>query len=228
MNPDPPRVRELRVDGIRTVLREVSPAHDREAVVFIHGNPGSSADWAGLLERVGGFCRAVAWDAPGFGKADKPRDFPQTVDGHADFINKTLDTLGIDRAHLVVHDFGGPWGMRWAATHPDRFASAVLVNTGVLLDYRWHVLARIWRTPVVGELFMAITTRFGFCALLRRGNPRGLPREFLDRMYDDFDRGTRSAVLRLYRATDLGASVQALSEALRSTRPSRDRRVGSA
>ncbi len=182
MNPDPPRVRELRVDGIRTVLREVSPAHDREAVVFIHGNPGSSADWAGLLERVGGFCRAVAWDAPGFGKADKPRDFTQTVDGHADFINKTLDTLGIDRAHLVVHDFGGPWGMRWAATHPDQFASAVLVNTGVLLDYRWHVLARIWRTPVVGELFMAITTRFGFCALLRRGNPRGLPREFLDRM----------------------------------------------
>ena len=37
-------------------------------------------------------------------------------------------------------------------------------------------------------------------ASARRGNPRGLPRQFADRMYDDFDRDTRRAVLRLYRA----------------------------
>jgi pimeloyl-ACP methyl ester carboxylesterase len=215
MNPVSLRIRELHVEGIRTVLREAGPSHDREAVVFVHGNPGSSLDWASLMERVGGLCRAVAWDAPGFGKADKPREFPQTVDGHAEFINKALDALGIDRAHLVVHDFGGPWGLRWAATHPDRFASAVLVNTGVLLDYRWHVVARIWRSPVLGELFMAVTNRFVFRALLRRGNPRGLPGEFVDRMYDDFDRDTRNAVLRLYRATDVAATAQPLAEALR-------------
>lgn len=131
MTPQSLRTRELRVDGIRTVLREAGPANDREAAVFIHGNPGSSADWTGLLERAGGLCRAVAWDAPGFGNAGKPRDFPHTVDGHGAFISKTMDTLGIDRAHLVVHDFGGPWGLQWAATHPGQFASAVLINTGV-------------------------------------------------------------------------------------------------
>jgi pimeloyl-ACP methyl ester carboxylesterase len=54
-------MRELRVDGIRTVLREAGPANDREAA-FIHGNPGSSGDWASLLDRAGGPCRAVAWD----------------------------------------------------------------------------------------------------------------------------------------------------------------------
>ena len=47
---------------------------------------------------------------------------------------------------------------------------------------------------------MATTTRLGFRTLLRRGNPRGLPRAFVDRMYDDFDRDTRRAVLRLYRS----------------------------
>jgi hypothetical protein len=47
MTPQPPCTRELRVDGIRTVLREAGPANDREAAAFIHGNPGSSADWAG-------------------------------------------------------------------------------------------------------------------------------------------------------------------------------------
>jgi pimeloyl-ACP methyl ester carboxylesterase len=33
------------------------------------------------------------------------------------------------------------------------------------------------------------------------GNPRGLPRAFLDRLYDDADAGTKRAVLRMYRAT---------------------------
>jgi pimeloyl-ACP methyl ester carboxylesterase len=53
---------------------------------------------------------AVAWHAPGFGNASKPRDFPHAVDGHAAFISKTMDTRGIDRAHPVVHDFGGGAG----------------------------------------------------------------------------------------------------------------------
>jgi pimeloyl-ACP methyl ester carboxylesterase len=36
----------------------------------------------------------------------------------------------------VLHDFGGPWGLTWAADHPDRFASVTLVNCGVLRMYR--------------------------------------------------------------------------------------------
>jgi len=63
---------------------------------------------------------------------------------------------------------------------------------------------------------MATTTRLGFRTLLRRGNPRGLPRAFVDRMYDDFDRDTRRAVLKLYRATSNQAvTAQRMAEALR-------------
>ena len=47
---------------------------------------------------------------PGFGNASKPRDFPYTVDGHAAVIGNTMDTVGIGRALLVVHDLGGFWG----------------------------------------------------------------------------------------------------------------------
>jgi pimeloyl-ACP methyl ester carboxylesterase len=207
---------EPEIAGVRTPVREAGPADAREAVVFLHGNPGSSADWAPLLAALGARRRAVAWDAPGFGQAAAPASFQQSVEGHAAFVAQALDRLGIERAHLVAHDFGGPWGLRWAARHPDRFASAVLLGTGVLPGYRWHALARIWRTPVAGELFMATTTRAGFRALLRRGNPRGLPRPFVDRMYDDFDRATRRAVLRLYRSVDdPGAAGEELARALR-------------
>jgi pimeloyl-ACP methyl ester carboxylesterase len=208
--------RELNLVGVRTPLREAGPADASEAVVFVHGNPGSGADWEPLLETVGARWRAVAWDAPGFGGARAPAPFRQTVDAHAGFIGRALDALAIHRAHLVVHDFGGPWALHWAAENPDRFASAVLLGTGVLPGYRWHALARIWRAPILGELFMATTTRVGFRLLLRRGNPRGLRRTFVDRMYDDFDRHMRRAVLELYRSVpDVAAASERLAAALR-------------
>jgi pimeloyl-ACP methyl ester carboxylesterase len=139
---------------------------------------------------------------PGFGRADKPGDFTYTVEGYGRFLESALQELEVQRAHLVLHDFGGPWGLEWAVRNPDRLASAVLINTGALLDYRWHYLARIWRTRPAGEAFQATTTRTGLRTALRHGNPRGLSRAFVDRMYDDMDTGTSRALLRLYRATD--------------------------
>jgi pimeloyl-ACP methyl ester carboxylesterase/2-polyprenyl-6-methoxyphenol hydroxylase-like FAD-dependent oxidoreductase len=214
------RLRELRVGELRTPLREAGPPDAAEAVVFLHGNPGSSADWEPLLAATGRRWRAVAWDAPGFVRASSPAGFPQTVSAHSEFIGRALDALGIERVHLVAHDFGGPWGLAWAAGDPERFASAVLLGTGALPGYRWHALARLWRTPHAGELFMATATRVGFRLLLRRGNPQRLPRPFVDRMYDDFDRTTRRAVLELYRSVpDVARAGEQLAQAL----PSLDR-----
>ncbi len=102
----------------------------------------------------------------------------------------------------MLHDFGGPWGLQWAGEHPQAFASATLIDCGVLPGYRWHKFAKIWRTPVLGELFQAIGTRSGTRTFLNRENPKPLPREFTDRMYDAIDSGTKRAVLKLYRATD--------------------------
>jgi pimeloyl-ACP methyl ester carboxylesterase len=206
----------LDVDGIRTPMLQAGPPDATEAVVFVHGNPGSSQDWERLLQRVGRLARAVAWDHPGFGRADKPADFAYTIHGYAAHLARCLDALGITRVHLVGHDWGGPWGLRWAVDHPDGLASATMINSGVLLGYRWHYLARIWRTPVLGEVFTATTTRAGFGLLLRHGNPRGLPRAFVDRMYADLDRGTRRAILALYRATpDPAGGLAPIAAALR-------------
>lgn len=196
------RKAELVVDGIRTPLLEAGPAGNEEAVVFVHGNPGSSDDWFELMGKTGEFARAVALDMPGFGEADKPAGFNHTVDGYAGHLQAALEQLGIRRAHLVLHDFGGAFGLAWAVAHPEAVASVTLINTGALRNYRWHYLAKIWRTPVVGEMFQAGATRPAFHLLLKHGNPRGLPKDFVNRMYDDFDRETRRAVLKLYRATD--------------------------
>jgi len=212
----PVRRRTLRAGGIATPLREAGPADSPEAAVFVHGVPGSGADFEPLAAAAGKLGRAVAWDAPGFGKADKPEDFEQSVDAHAEFIDCALEELGVERAHLVLHDFGGGLGLAWAASRPRRLASVSLICTGVLLGYRWHRAARIWRMPLLGELVMATATRAGFGAGLRRGQRRRLPGPLLDRMYEDFDRGTRAAILRLYRSIDdIGAVARQRREALR-------------
>lgn len=150
--------------------------------------------------RTASFARGIAVTLPGFGQADKPRDFDVSIQGYARHLGAQLDELGVRRAHLVLHDLGGPWGLEWALGHPDALQSVVLIGTGVLLDYRWHVLARIWQTRLLGEAFLATSSRRAFRILVRRGQEKPLPRAFVDQMYDNFDRDTRRTVLRTYRA----------------------------
>jgi pimeloyl-ACP methyl ester carboxylesterase len=212
-----PREGRVEVGSIGAPLLESGPAGSTEGVLFVHGNPGSRLDWADLAGRVGeAGVRAVALDLPGFGQADKPDDFPATVPAYAEFIEGARIRLGLERIHLVVHDFGGPFGLTWAAEHPDAFASAVIVNAPPMAGYRWYPLAHVWRTPLAGELLHLTLVRPTFAALARRGHPRGLPRGFIDRMWRDYDGGTRRTVLKLYRATDARrmspASPSALAE----------------
>jgi pimeloyl-ACP methyl ester carboxylesterase len=205
---------EVSVRGVRSPALTAGPPVGAEAVVFVHGNPGPADDWRDLLARAGELGRAIAPDMPGYGHADKPKDFRYSVDGYAEYLAALLDMLGITRAHIVAHDFGGPWALAWAARHPGALASATLINTGVVIDYRWHHYARIWRTPVLGEVFMATASRPGFRVLLGRENPR-LTRDQLDRIYDaSRSWATKRAVLKLYRATP-AATLAAPAAALR-------------
>jgi pimeloyl-ACP methyl ester carboxylesterase len=202
----------LTVDGLRTPVIEAGPEDATEAVLFLHGNPGSSSDWADLVARAGEFARAVAFDMPGFGRADKPDDFVYSIPSYARFVQGALEELGVERVHLVMHDVGGWFGQEWAGRHPDAFASAVLINTPPGRDYRWYPLAHVWRTPGAGELLHATLTRPFFNLNVNLGAPRKLPTAFVDRMWRDYDTGTQRAVIRLYRASDVKRLVTASPE----------------
>jgi pimeloyl-ACP methyl ester carboxylesterase len=190
------RTREVVIGGVRSPVWEAGPAENGEAVVFVHGNPGPAQEFVPLLEQVGTFARALAPDMPGFGRADKPEDFDYTVEGYAPHLAGVLDTLEVRRVHLVLHDFGGPWGLQWAATHPDQFASVVLINTGALLDYRWHFFARLWRRKFVGEAVMATFGYPAFNLTMRLRAKRRIPEPALRRMWDNMSGETRRAVLK--------------------------------
>jgi pimeloyl-ACP methyl ester carboxylesterase len=197
------RTTQVVVDGVRSLVRSSGPHDATEAVVFLHGNPGSGEDWLDLLPHVGDFARAIAPDMPGYGKADRPSNFDYTIAGYARHLSGLLEQLVVTRVHLVMHDFGGPWGLQWASERPTQVASITLMNIGIVPGYRWHTIARIWRTPVLGEVFQRLNGRRSFRSGLNAGNPKPFPDEFVNRMFDYADAGHKRAVLALYRASDL-------------------------
>lgn len=200
--------------GVRTRILEAGNPNSDTAVVFLHGSPGSAADWAPLMSMVAATgTRAVAFDMPGFGHAAPVWDRPKTLAAATDYLEAALDQLGIRNVHLVVHDLGGPIGMEWATRHPDRLKSATLIDTGLLLGYKDSQLASISRTPELGELFWLQMTRPFFLAGIQDGQSpsRPLPLDFANRLYDDLDRETRCTIIAEYRAAD-EAEVNAFAE----------------
>jgi pimeloyl-ACP methyl ester carboxylesterase len=186
-------------------VRFAGPDEARETVVFLHGNPGSSEDWADLLPSVGERARAIAPDLPGYGRAGRPWPFDYGVPSYVAHVRALMDQLGVERAHWVLHDLGGVWGLAFAAAYPEMIASLTLINIGVLPGYRWHKFARLWRTPWLGELSQLFASRTLFGWLVSGENPRPLPRAFIDRMFADMDRGSRRATLAIYRSiSDIG------------------------
>src|SRR3954447_3055797 len=200
--PLPAGVRSSRatVGGVSTRVLQAGPAWSEDAVVFVHGSPNSSRDWDDLMAASGRFTRAISFDVSGYGKSDKvaPAEV-QTTDGVARYIQGLLDQLGVKRAVLVVHDFGGIWGLQWAVAHAGALRGAVLIDGGVLIDSTPHPDALAFATPGVGEQEMASTTRDVFVGRIKQANPR-MPDDYLNRLYDDYDRPMRCAVLRYYRS----------------------------
>jgi pimeloyl-ACP methyl ester carboxylesterase len=191
----------VTVGGVSTRVIQAGPADASSAVVFVHGNPGSARDFDDLVAQAGRFTRTVAFDIPGWGKSDKLAHTElQTTDGAAAYVQGVLDQLGIKRVVLAAHDFGGIWGLQWASQHPDALIGVVLIDTGVLKDYTPHALAIVWSIPGVGEAQVASTTRQTFHQAVNYMQTRPLPDAFIDRMYDDYDRPERCALLRYYRS----------------------------
>jgi pimeloyl-ACP methyl ester carboxylesterase len=169
--------------------------------------PTGSWEWTAFLERTGG----VAPDLPGFGRSDKPAHFPYSIEGYDRFLEAFSASLGLERFSLVVHDWGGA-ALAFAQRFPDRIERLVVFSCVPLLPgYRWHRIARIWRTPLLGELFMGFSTRWGFKYLSREANvsPGPLPDEFIDAFWPHFDHGTQRAILKLYRSAPEEALARA-------------------
>jgi len=120
-----------QVDGLKTCYLEEGSG---PAVVFLHGaSLGSSAR---AFERnlpafAAAVFRAIAYDQPGFGLTDNPKDY--TASYRTQFITKFMDAVGIERAALVGHSQAGGMAIRVALQHPHRLTHLLVVGGGTAL-----------------------------------------------------------------------------------------------
>jgi pimeloyl-ACP methyl ester carboxylesterase len=178
-----------------------SSPYGGDPVLYLHGSPTSSDDWIPFLELTGG----IAPDLPGFGRTSKAGHLDYSMAGHADFLERFLAELGIDRVKLVVHDWGAGGGLVLAQRNPERVKRLVLLDAVPLLDgFRWHGLSRWWRAPVLGELAIGSVSRWMLDRALRRASvrPEAWSKDRLAAVWDQFDHGTQRAILRLHRDAD--------------------------
>jgi haloalkane dehalogenase len=102
-------------------------------VVCFHGEPSWSYLYRKMLPPlVAAGHRVICPDLAGFGRSDKPTDRDwYSYDRHVEQVTGVLDTLDLAGATVVVQDWGGAIGMRWAVEHADRVDRLVIMNTGL-------------------------------------------------------------------------------------------------
>ena len=187
----------LEVLGLSTRIFQ-SCEDGEEAIVCLHGGPGSANDWDYFLPRLARLSRIVAFDLPGFGQADKPSHLAYSALSWSAFVGGVLERLRVRRVHLVANDLGGDAGLHWGVSHPQAFASASLINTGALIGYRWHLIGKLHRAPVGGEI-AALGGGVGLRPIMRFYEPN-LPQSVIKRWRGEYDLATRRAMLRFYRS----------------------------
>jgi len=102
---------------------------DAEPVVLVHGTPSWSFEYRHAIAALSRTRRVIAYDHVGFGLSARPRDFDYTPEAHAEVLRELLRRLGLTRFALVVHDFGGPIALPFAAAESKRITSLVIINS---------------------------------------------------------------------------------------------------
>jgi haloalkane dehalogenase len=114
-------------------------------VVFVHGVPGWSFHFRSLIRRVSAYRRCIAMDHLGFGLSEKPEGWDYDPAHLAANVEAMIDGLGLEGVTLVVHDWGGPLGLRYAVKRPENVEGIVVMNS--------------WFWSAKGDLRTRATTR---------------------------------------------------------------------
>ena len=168
-------------------------------VVLVHGYPESSRMWLEVMDALAAAGRrCVAPDLYGLG--DSGEDAPTTFETNLTAFTALLEALEIERAAVVVHDWGGFIGLAWASTHPAAVDALVISDTGFFSDGKWHEMGKAMRDEQ-GEAVVAAIDRDGFAAMLRSAGP--FDDAAIDAYWAPFEDGRgRPSTLDFYRSMD--------------------------
>ncbi|MEA3467083.1 MAG: alpha/beta fold hydrolase [Thermodesulfobacteriota bacterium] len=122
-----------------------------DTIVMVHGNPSWSYYYRRLISLLAKEHRVIAIDHMGCGLSDKPQKYNYCLQNHIDNLHSLLQSLGVERFSLVVHDWGGAIGMGVAAKNPDLLTRAMVLNTAAFRSQRIPFRISVCRWPIIGE-----------------------------------------------------------------------------
>jgi pimeloyl-ACP methyl ester carboxylesterase len=198
-----PAVQYVTIHGHRRAFVKVGSG---PALLLLHGLGCDHTTWLPVLDSLARRYTVIAPDLLGHGESDKPRaDY--SVGGFANGMRDLLTVLGIDRATVVGHSFGGGVAMQFAYQFPERTERLVLVGSGGLGPEVSAAIRAITTTgfyQVMGLLTLPGVRQVG-TAGLRALSRTGL-KEFRDfdevaSIYQSFrDPAARAAIRHVVRA----------------------------
>jgi haloalkane dehalogenase len=127
---------------------------DGPTVVMAHGNPSWSYLYRNVVTALKPKYRCLVPDHLGCGFSDKPQDYRYHLQNHIDNFTALLDSKGVERCVVVVHDWGGAIGMGWAGQHPERVAGLVVLNTAAFHSRRIPLRIAVCRWPLLGTFLV--------------------------------------------------------------------------
>jgi len=122
-----------------------------EPVVFVHGNPAWSFEFRKLIKDFSMTNRCIAPDLIGFGLSDKPAGWSYLPEEQAKNLDLFLESLPLKNITLVVGDWGGPIGLSYALSHPEKIKNIVITNTwlwSVRSDWYYQAFSTLVGGPV--------------------------------------------------------------------------------
>jgi haloalkane dehalogenase len=119
----------LDQDGLRMHYLDEG---EGDPVLLLHGEPTWSFLYRKMIPPLARVARCIAPDYFGFGRSDKPTERAwYSYERHVASIARLADHLDLRRITLVVQDWGGPVGFRFAVENPERVSKIVVMNTGI-------------------------------------------------------------------------------------------------
>lgn len=124
-----------------------------DALVLLHGIPGSSFSWEGVGLRLKDQFQVIIPDLLGFGESDSPRgDYYMTQ--QANSLHDLLSDLGVTSAYIAGHDFGGPVALTMMRLFPDfKVKGLILSDTNVFTDTFIPLPLRMAKVPFLAAPF---------------------------------------------------------------------------
>jgi pimeloyl-ACP methyl ester carboxylesterase/membrane protein DedA with SNARE-associated domain len=151
-------------------------------VLFLHGSPGSRADWRRLIDVLPGDRRHLAPDLPGFGDSSRtPAEL--SFDAQARHLAAWLDAIGVGEVHLVAYSLGGGPALSFAQRWPERVRSLTLLASIGVQELEWfgdHHFNRALHALQYALLLAAIEATPHFGLFDGRLLDRGYARSFLE------------------------------------------------